>query len=85
MEFVPWRKPKKWILLPILLVYKTAVCGLVFVELLFSGMVTPNPFDQLHAKSMSLGSSAFGGTSNTASNLYLSVGSGPYVDFFYTV
>ena len=50
-------------------------------------MVTPNPFDQMHVKSMYMGSSAFSGTSssNTASSLYLTAGSVPYVDFFYTV
>ena len=48
-------------------------------------MVTPSPFDQMHAKSMNVGSSAFSSTSNTASSLYLTVGSAPYVDFFYTV
>jgi len=48
-------------------------------------VLTPNPFDQMHAKSMNVGSSALTSTSNTASSLYLTVGSVPYVDFFYTV
>ena len=48
-------------------------------------MVTPNPFDQMHSRSMNVGSSALSSTSNTTSGLYLTVGSAPYVDFFYTV
>jgi len=48
-------------------------------------VVTPNPFDEMHAKSMDMGSSAFSSTSNAASSLYLTVGSVPYLDFFYTV
>jgi len=49
------------------------------------GVVTPNPFDQMHAKSMNVGSPAFNASTNTVSSLYLTVGSVPFVDFFYTV